>query len=66
MLSSSFKKPTICKTKHAHDSYWYCLASMTSYCHHKFYFGEHHYCLHDDKIAFRDRESEYFIKVGQI
>jgi hypothetical protein len=66
MLSSSLHSPTICKTKHAYDSYWYCLASMTSFCFHRFAYGSDHFCLHDDKTAFRDREADYLNEVEPV
>ena len=66
MLSSGLHTPAICKTKYAYDNYWYCLASMTSFCLLRFAYGSDQFCLHYDKSAFRDREADYLNEDRQV
>ena len=65
MLSSSLNNPTICKTRPAFDNYWYCLASMTSFCFHRLGYGKNHFCLHDDRTAFMDRHEDCQMEAEQ-
>lgn len=65
MQSSSVQSPNACKTEHAFDIYWYCLANKTSFCFHRFAYRDGQYCMHYDKEAFRDRAGDCTKEVEQ-